>query len=288
MEARTITGPALVSYEDTFQTYDGLRLFMQGWCPADETPRSAIALVHGYAEHSGRHADLAHFLVRHGHAVHAFDQRGYGRSEGRRAYVQRFDQYLDDLDHFLERVRARTPDRPLLLLGHSMGGAVGALYCLERNPAITGLILSSPAIRIGDDVPDVLQRLSPVIGRLFPHLPTIRLDRRYLSRRDAVIREAERDPLNYHGRMPARTGAEIARAGRRIRERMEALQLPFLVFHGTADRLADVQGSCELYTHARSTDKTLGLYEGFYHETMNEPGRAQVLLSLAAWLDEHL
>jgi len=278
---------AVPSYEGTFTASANYRLFEQAWEPAG-TPRSTIVLLHGYAEHSSRYQHIAACLVENGHAVYTYDHRGHGRSEGKRAYVENFNAYLEDLHIFLQRVTELSANTPIFLFGHSMGGAIGALYCIERHPDLAGLILSSPALVLEDSSSHILSYLIFAISSIFPAMPTVKLDRRKLSHDQAVVEKACSDPLNYHGRMPARTAAEFLHATHRIQAGMDQISLPFLVFHGTADQLTDVRGSCQLYHLSCSEDKTLGLYEGFYHETFNEPKQEQVLDELVTWLDEHL
>ncbi|MFQ5572190.1 MAG: alpha/beta hydrolase [Rhodothermales bacterium] len=247
-----------------------------------------VVLIHGYAEHCGRYAHLATHLNHHGFAVFTYDQRGHGRSSGRRAFVRSFNRYLDDFGVMLKLARGDFSNVPVFLFGHSMGGAVAALYVLEREATFRGLVLSSPALKVSSDIAPFLQKISSLVGRLLPRLPTIPLDRSLISRDPAVVRQALQDPLNFHGRMPARTGAELLRATRRIERNMDNLTLPFLIIHGTGDRLTDPGGSTTLYQRARSEDKTLGLHPGLYHETFNEPEKAQVLEEIVAWLEEHL
>ena len=267
-------------------TGDGTRLFTQRW----EAPaHAAMLLVHGYAEHSGRYAHVAGYLNAHDVSVYTYDQRGFGRSDGRRALVTSFDQLLDDLQCVIDRTRRRlSDDAPLFLMGHSMGGAVCALYAIERSQAFQGLILSSPAVEVDDDIAPVLRHLAGVIGRLVPTLPTIRTPDDAISRDPAVIAAAEADPLNYHGRVLAGTGAAFIRAARRIQTHMAAIALPLLVFHGTADKLTDPAASRMLYEHARSPDKALNLYDGLYHETLNEPEKEQVLEDIVEWLQARI
>ena len=69
---------------------------------------------------------------------------------------------------------------------------------------------------------------------------------------------------------------------------MPKLSLPILVMHGTADRLSDPRGSEKLYDRASSEDKTLKLYNGFYHEIFNEPGRERVFADMEEWLEGHV
>lgn len=275
----------MTSSTGTVPGYDRTPLFTRRWAPDGEAARAAVALAHGYAEHCGRYAPMAEALAAHGIALHTYDQRGFGHSGGPTAFVHAFDEYVADFHCFVKDVRRRT-EGLLFLMGHSMGGAVAALYCLDHGARPAGLILSSPMLRL--PTPRALQEGSLLTSRVAPALPTIHLERGAISRDSAVVDEALRDPLNYTGRIKAGTGAAMIRATRRIEAQMERLTVPFLVFHGTGDRLTDPAGSRALYRRARSTDKTLTLYEGFYHETFNDPGGERILEDLAAWLSERI
>lgn len=267
----------------SLQTSDGLRLHVQWWAPGG-TSGAVIAVVHGAAEHIGRHQDLAVALNREGYTVVGFDLRGHGRSDGRRLFVRSFDEYLNDTDLFLKHVRDRTGDRPLFLFAHSMGGAIATLFVLTRPSDLDGLILSGPLLKIGDKFSPMTIRIAKSLGRFLPRLPLDRIDPTDLSRDERVVRAYESDPLVHHGWIPAGTAAGGIRAIQHI-ERYEArLQLPILLLHGTADRLADVEGSKRLHDRASSPDKTLKLYEGFFHEVLNEPGGDTALKAVLSWL----
>ncbi len=267
----------------TFETRDGLQLFRQAWEPVDGR-EAVVLIIHGYGEHSGRYAHVARHLALQNFIIETFDLRGHGRSEGDRAYISSFDQYTRDVHVFAKRVWEEHPDLPVFLLGHSLGGLIAALYVLHFQPKIDGLILSSAALKISDDLSPLLQKMSGVIGKMLPKLPTIKLDAKFISRDPKVVDAYENDPLVYHKGTLAKTGAEIIRATQKIQAKMEMLRLPMLIFHGTADRLTDPEGSKQLYLRAKSADKILKLYEGFYHETMNEPEKERVLNDVLEWL----
>ncbi|MEN6559055.1 MAG: lysophospholipase, partial [Thermoguttaceae bacterium] len=222
----------MTHHEDFFDAQDGLRLFEQSWRP-DGATIGTVALIHGVTEHSGRYARLAEDLNRRGYALCAMDLRGHGRSDGSRLWVRRFDQYLDDAELFLERVSARYPERPLFLLGHSMGGAVVALLAATRSPDVQGVVLSAPAIWIGGNVFPVLRRLASLVSWVWPTLRVTHLGCRFLSRDPAVVEAFRNDPLVFQGRFPVSTGAEILRAANRIQTDARRLTLPLLIFHGT-------------------------------------------------------
>lgn len=268
-------------------TDEGLTLYTQHWTP-EANAQATVLLVHGYGEHCGRYDHVAETFVRRGAAVYAYDQRGHGRSEGRRAYVDRYEHFLSDLAHFHEHVTTRRPDRPVFLFGHSMGGLFALLYVLNETPDLRGLILSAPAIEINPDLAPLLRRLARLLGRLAPTLPTVRSPQDAISRDPAVVEEAKNDPLNYNGRVLARTGAELLRAGEKAQSRLHELEVPVLVVHGSADPLATPAWSKRLVQRAATDDKTLELYEGLYHETFNEPEQDQVLEDLGTWLADRI
>lgn len=270
------------------RTADGLELASYRWPAGDGTapPRATIALVHGLAEHAGRYAALATRLNAAGIEVLAIDLRGHGQSPGKRAWVERFDGYLIDADALV--AEAARDDTPLFLMGHSMGGAVAALYAIERVPArgyaLAGLVLSSPALAPGRDVPRWMLAMSRIISRIWPTFPAIRIDAALLSRDPAIVAANRADPLVHHGAVPARTGAEILDAMARIERGRGALRTPVLVYHGTDDKLTEPDGSRAFGARVGSTDRTLTLYEGGFHETMNDLERDRVIDALIAWI----
>ncbi|AIO31109.1 lysophospholipase [Burkholderia cenocepacia] len=273
------------------RTADGLELASYRWPAGDgaSAPRATVALVHGLAEHAGRYAALAARLNAAGIAVLAVDLRGHGQSPGKRAWVERFDGYLDDADALV--AEAARDNTPLFLMGHSMGGAIAALYAIERAPArgraFAGLVLSSPALAPGRDVPRWMLALSRFISRVWPTFPAIRIDAALLSRDPAVVAANRADPLVHHGAVPARTGAEILDAMARIERGRDTLRVPVLVYHGTEDKLTEPDGSRAFGAGVGSPDRTLTLYEGGFHETMNDLERDRVIDALIAWLHAH-
>jgi acylglycerol lipase len=282
-----IQNPKLSNFcADSFLTIDSLTLYAQSWRPAD--PIATVIIVHGYAEHSDRYQEIAVQWVEQGFAVYTFDLRGHGRSPGRRGFVRSFGDYLADLEAFFRRVQAQAPDQPIFLFGHSLGGAIAALFTLRERPQIRGLILSSAVLTVNRDPSSLPIRFMQAIGHWLPLLPTLKLDSRAISRDPVIVSRYQTDPQVYHGRFPARTLAEILKAIAEIQFRAGELQVPLLILHGTRDRLTQVEGSKSLYAGASSSDKTLKLYDGFYHELLNEPEKDQIGAEIADWMRAHL
>jgi len=275
-------------HTDTITTADGLQLFTQSWTPEGEA-RAHLLIVHGYAEHSSRYQHLAEFFTAEGFAVHTFDLRGHGKSGGKTGYVDRFELYLKDLTTVFDHLKMQAKKKTFFLFGHSMGGAIAALYVITRQPKqLNGVLLSGAALKVSDDISPLLQRVSGVLGEWLPKVKTIKLDTKALSRDPAVVEDYENDPLVYHGPVYARTGAELIRASKRIYANMEKLKLPVLIMHGTADRLTDMEGSKELERRAGTEEKRLELYNGLYHELVNEPEQKQVMGDMLEWMEKRM
>jgi alpha-beta hydrolase superfamily lysophospholipase len=267
-----------------FSGHDRLTLGSQSWGPEGQ-PRAAVVLVHGLIEHSGRHAKTAVDLVRQGFAVHAMDLRGHGQSGGRRGDVRSFDQYLLDLDVFFARVRAEEGDRPLYLMGNSMGGLIGSLWTVLRKPHIAGLILTGSLLALADDLYPRMRHLLATMNAVAPWLrvPRVPFDR--LSRNPNAVEEFRVDPLVCQRGFTVRLAAEAVRAMKELSDCAESLRDPLLILHGGADSICATAGSRAIYAKASSADKTLRVYDGLYHEILDEPERETVLADLTTWLD---
>ena len=268
--------------EGTFIGALGLKLYEQWWRPASHDPRAVLVIVHGLKDHSARYGEFADRLAQHGYEVRAFDLRGHGSSEGRRVYVSDFDEYPDDLETFVQRVRR--PGKPLFVLGHSMGGAIATDWVLTRKPALSGLILSGAALRV--DVSGFKISVTKILGKTLPRLAVFSLDLDKFSRNERVVQQCKTDALVDQGNGPARTAAQLIGAIQFIGEHMEEVTVPLLAMHGGADAITPPQGTRDLVERAHSADKTLKIYDGLYHDLLHEPEKQQVMSDIAAWMDE--
>jgi alpha-beta hydrolase superfamily lysophospholipase len=246
-----------------------------------------VVLAHGASEHGARYGWTGEQLAARGFALYAADHRGHGRSGGARAYVDRMDNVVSDLDAVVDLAHAANPGTKTFLLGHSMGGAVALSYALEHQERLDGLILSAPAASL--DAADPLTRLAGrALSLLLPKVGVFPIDSSQVSRDPEVVRDYDADPLNHHGKLPARTIAELADAIGGYPENVARLKLPILTMHGTADQIAPPKGSEMVLERAGSEDKSIVRYEGLYHELLNEPERQQVLDDVVEWIEARL
>jgi acylglycerol lipase len=256
----------------------------QAWLP-ERAPRAIIVVSHGLAEHGGRYSELASRLVGKGYAVYALDHRGHGRSSGQRANIDRFDYLVSDLGTFIGRAQREHPDTPVILLGHSMGGAIALACALKHHRVLRALVLSAPALSAGESVSALKLWAVKLLSSVSPNTGALKLPATAVSRDPAVVHAYESDPLVYHGSIPARTLAELLQAMQQLQQKAHELRIPVLIQHGTADSLVPLAAMHPIYQHLGvAKSRTLLVYEGLYHEVYNEPERDRVIGDLEAWL----
>lgn len=259
-------------------------LYGRAWVP-DDPPRGVVVVSHGLGEHGQRYEGLAVRLVEKGFAVYALDHRGHGRSAGPRANIGRFDYVVSDLGAFLGRAQRQHPGLPVILLGHSMGGAIALGCALKYENALRALVLSAPALAVADE-PSLLKRfVVRTLSSLRPDAGVLRIPPRAISRDPDVVRAYEADPLVFHGSVPARTAHELLEAMGSLRNGAHELRLPVLIQHGSADELVPLAAAHPVYQHlGLERRRTIRIYNGLYHEIYNEPERERVIGDLVAWL----
>ena len=273
--------------EGKFKGLKDFSLYYQCWLP-EKTPKAVLLVVHGLAEHGGRYKNLVNYFVPKGYAVYALDHRGHGKSDGVRCYVDRFSDYLADLKTFFNMVRKENKGAKIFLVGHSMGGTIAVPYAIEHQQELAGVITSAPSLVASSTVSPALLAIASVISALLPKMGVTVLDASTISRDKAVVDAYVNDPLVFRGKIPARTGAELANMWKTLPEKMPEIKLPILIMQGTDDRLANPASSKLLYERVGSKDKTLKLYDGFYHEIFNEPEHKRVMADVEAWLAKHI
>ncbi len=266
---------------------DGMELFTQAWLPRKGT-KATVVVVHGYAEHSGRYAHVAEYLVEQGYAVHGMDLRGHGQSRGQQfGYFNRFDTLLEDLTRFVGQVRATTNTGPMFMLGHSLGGTLALLYGLHYQSTLKGLIISAPYLDPGLYAPALVRISVSLLSQIVPKLGTVVLNSANLSKDSAVVHAYDNDPNVFRGRIPMRVAGELVAGVRELQSLIHKVTLPVLCLHGSDDKIADPGCTQFVYSHIGSPDKTMKVYDGLYHEILNEPERTRVLADIWVWLASH-
>jgi alpha-beta hydrolase superfamily lysophospholipase len=270
--------------ENYFSPSPKIKLFYRTAIP--EKPKGHIFLIHGYAEHSGRYRHVMEYFSGQGFAVYAPDHRGHGRSARVLGDMPSYEKVLSDLGAFKEYITLTYGASRIFLLGHSLGGnlvlSVGARY--PEN--IKGAIAIAPMILIPDYVSPALLKISRIIAVLLPLLPIQRFQKEAVSHDEAVLESARRDPIYYRGKIRARTGAELIRGMEKAQSLLASFTLPLLLLHAGDDRIMPKEGSQFVMSRVASKDKTLKVFDGLYHEILNEPEKEMVFAAILGWINE--
>ena len=272
--------------EGWFSGAGGLSLFRRTWRPAGPT-RAVLINVHGLGDHSGLYPALVEHFTARGIAVYAPDLRGNGRSPGQRGYVERWEEYREDLERFIAVVRQEEPDRPLFLLGNSLGGLIVLDYALHRPEGIRGVIAASPPLgRVG--VPAPLMALGRVLSRVWPRF-SVRtgMDLSGLARDPVVVETVLADPL-FHRVGTARLSTEVVAAIERVQAAAPRFPLPLLVLHGSADRMVPPDGSRAFMARVGQPDRELREYPGAFHVLFADLDRERALTDVERWIAARL
>lgn len=271
---------------DTFASASGAPIFYQEWQPSSPA-KAHVLIVHGVGEHSGRYRHLVQALLAAGYAVYGHDHQGFGRSGGARGFVSQFRDYLGDISQMLALAQTRNPALPCCLYGHSMGGLIGLYYLLEMPGAIDLAVISAPGLHPQlDPLNRFLKQVMVMLNRVRPSLSFPQPGSLHTISRDAEeVRLAQTDPLWVRKRS-ARWVVEIFATMREVAARAGEIRLPLLMLQGSADAIVSPEATQTFFENVSSPDKTLRLYEGYYHEIHNDLGREKPLADVIAWLDE--
>jgi acylglycerol lipase len=261
---------------------DGVGVYCREWTPTGPL-KGTLCIIHGVGEHCGRYDHIAEQFGSAGYATFGFDLRGFGKSQGRRGHM-RFARTLRDIDEMLADSRRRTDGAPLFLYGHSLGGLLALLYGLTYRPALTGVVVTGPALHTALRNQPVKVLIARTLGAIFPTLTVSSgLDVTKLSRDPEVLRAYRADPLT-HPRISLGFARDGGEAIDRVLRDAARFELPLLLVHGGADEINLVSGSREMAARHRG-DCTLKVYDGVFHAVEHEPERAQIVSDIIGWLD---
>ena len=262
---------------------DGARgkLFIRSWRPTG-TARAVVLIIPGFNSHSGQYGWVADQLTAGGLAAYAVDLRGRGQSDGERFYVEKMSDYVADVETLAAVIKTREKGLPMFVFGHSAGGVVACMYTLDHQPELAGLICESFAYQV--PAPDFALAVLKGLSHVAPHAHVLKLNNEDFSRDPAAVKAMNEDPLIAHEVQPTQTVAAMARADDRLKTEFPRIKLPVLILHGTKDKATRPSGSQFFHDTASSTDKTLKLYDGFFHDPLHDIGKEQVMDDVRGWL----
>lgn len=282
-EAAAAAVPTITT--DTFKTADGLSIYCAVWRPAGKAKRMVI-LVHGFADHLGRYSYLIPDLVANGAVVYAYDQRGAGKSAGKRGHVVAYQQLVDELDQFVRLATEAEPDLPRVIYAHSTGAILALTYLYEHPDAVDGVVLSAPCLILTADAPAWKTAVGRALSRIAPSFTMqAGFEPETVSRDEKVVAANKADPLVTQA-ITARFFTEVyLNALSNAFARVEDLKVPYLLLQGTADKLVSPRVADEFENRATAPG-VIKRYEGGFHESHNDIQRDEVFADVEAWLNQ--
>lgn len=264
----------------TFETFDGTKLYLN----QETTPeqKCVCVIVHGLAEHQGRYDYLAQRFHENKIGTYRFDHRGHGRSEGERTHYDDFNQLLDDVNVVVDMAIQQNPNRPVFLLGHSMGGYAVALYGAKYpEKKLRGLITSGAVAR------DNGHLLSGVPKGLDPHMQLPNQLGDGVCSVKEIVEWYGKDPYNCK---TFTTGLCYALCDgvEWFSEHASQFAYPVLMMHGEKDGIVSVQDTYDFFKMVSSTDKQMKIYGNLFHEIFNEYCKDEVIDDTIHWIQNRI
>lgn len=254
--------------------------YVREWIREDNIAN--VIIVHGLGEHSGKYVHVGDYFYNKGYNVYCCDLIGHGKSHGVRTYVKSIKEYCKSIDLMINRVNN---DKPLFIFGHSMGGLTVINYSVqEENPRVKGVILSSPYIKEALNVPYWKYIMAVIMNLVYPKLRfETGLKGELVCRDKEMLELYDNDELMCTSITAAWYMAMI-KARQEIKEKVNNFNYPCFIMQAGSDAVADAQAVKEYYNLLSIKDKNLKMYEGYYHELVNDTEREVVFEDVDSWI----
>ncbi|MBN1523220.1 MAG: lysophospholipase [Spirochaetales bacterium] len=256
-------------------------------CCIPDNPKGAVCVVHGYTEHSGRYTDVLEYFRERGFAVVAPDLLGFGKSAKTLGDMKSFRCSVEAVASLLMHLQENHGIGRFFVIGHSLGGCMTLALAGLYPDLVKGLVTVAAMILIPDYVSPMLRIVSNILAAMFPKLPVQKIDLANATRNEAVKAAAKQDQLYYRGKIRARTGVQMLKGMELARSMLQNITAPSLVLHGSKDVIMPQKGSELVLKELACTDKTLKVFDGWYHELLNEPDKEILFKFILKWINEH-
>ena len=261
-----------------FSSFDGTKLFYRAW--ENDSPNTLI-IIHGIGEHSGRYHEFIDSFGQLPFSVFALDLRGHGHSKGDRVYVNKFDNFIEDIYRFQTFISDKKAGKPrnFILLGQSLGGLIATHVVLKNQKSWNRLVLLSPFFGLpfvhplGAFCAFILNLIGPKRVWKNPMRATFLthdLDRVKLYLEDSLIQR----------RLSGRLASEMFKAISEVMKRAPELKIPLLILASGCDYIVSTSRTKRFFKRAGSSEKRIEIFDKYYHELLHETDRAKPIRML--------
>lgn len=271
--------------EGTFWGYQDTELHYQVWRP--QTSVGTILVTHGIAEYSDCYQRFAEDVAKNNWTVFVWDLRGHGHSEGKRGYVNNFQDFCDDLEAAIRFVKAQdfSMNKRLVLFGHSMGGLITLKCFLNHAPAgISSLALSSPALGLTIAVPKLKEKTAHILAEWLPKL-TLHNEINFheLVHDENLVREYKADPLR-HDKIAPRLYLGMLAAFEEVMNAASEIHIPVILQVAGREKIVSTAASEKFFEKLGSKKKEFFIYTDSFHEVFNDFDRDRAIKDLLQWI----
>lgn len=270
--------------EGYIKSYDGTELYYTK--DMVENPKAIIVIVHGFAEHLGRYDYVTNRLNDKGYGVYRFDNRGHGKTKGEKGHIESYENFILDTDYIVDMAKKENQEIPIYMLGHSMGGFITATYGIKYKDKLQGQILSGAATIRAPEVKGIKGSAFKLLSKIAPKIRIKNPISNSLCSNESVVENYISDSLNLKDATLKFYVEFLINGVDWLNKNMESYEYPCLILHGSEDKIVSKEASINLHSKIKSKDKKIIIYEGLYHEIMNEKIKDKVIDDIVCWLDE--
>ncbi|WP_352419749.1 lysophospholipase [Proteiniborus sp.] len=265
------------------KSFDGTELYFVKNIPEDI--KGIVIVVHGFAEHLGRYEYVTKRLNNRGYGVYRFDNRGHGKTKGEKGHIEKFEYFLLDTDTIVKIAKEENPSIPIYMLGHSMGGLIAATYGTEYRDKLNGQILSGAAIAKSHQVKGIKGCIFEALNKISPRTRIKNPIADTLCKNQDVVENYLSDPLNLKDATLNFYVEFLIKGVKLLDKNIDLYRYPCLILHGSDDKIVPKKSSESFFRRIRSIDKRIIIYEGLYHEILNEKTKDNIIDDICNWLD---
>lgn len=249
-----------------------------------DVPKCVVALVHGYADYAARYDRVTEVWAKLGISTFGIDLRGHGKSGGARGHCERIEDYFADLRELVALIKQREPSLPRVLFAHSFGALVGLSSVVADPSPWEAVALTGAFFGLALEVPAPKKFAGRIASKLLPTLALPSgLSGEDVTHDHAIVHAYNNDPLIFKT-ATARWFTEAVGAQERLKQSASGVRLPFWLGFGGDDHVASLPAARGIYGAIGSTDKTMRVYDGLFHEILNEPVGLDIAAEIGDWM----